>query len=102
MFGKRHQTVADIRKADAVGIEHGPAAPHRKAVTVDPDDVDVAWPLRNAFLKNTRTFVDQRKISRSAISFLSMARRLNPSRRDAAMIRVSTSSSGCAVRVPAS
>ena len=50
----------DLVQAHRVGVEHRPAAPGRKAVAVDVDQVDVGRALGNAFLEDLRAFVHQR------------------------------------------
>src|SRR5690606_28570898 len=44
-----------------VGVEHRTAPVDRPAVTVDPDDVDVRGPDRDAFLKDLGALVDHRE-----------------------------------------
>ena len=52
--------VVDRLQANQIGPEHRAAAITREAVAVDPDDVDVAGPLCQAFVEDLRPFVDQR------------------------------------------
>src|SRR5271169_4343920 len=49
----------DLAQTNLVGVEHGAAAPRRKAIAVEIDDIDVRAALRNAILDDARTFVDQ-------------------------------------------
>src|SRR6185369_8251414 len=51
--------LVDRPQPDAVGVEHRPAAPRRKAVAVHVDDVDVRRAQRSSIGKNPRTFIDE-------------------------------------------
>src|ERR1051326_9375291 len=54
------EPVADPGEPDLVGVGHRAAAPHRPAVAVDPDHVDVARPTGDALLEDARALVDHR------------------------------------------
>src|SRR3990167_350105 len=45
---------------DMIGPEHRPAGPCRPAIAVEPDGIDIARPLRNAFLEDQCAFADHR------------------------------------------
>src|SRR5438105_15747175 len=47
------QPVADVGKPNVIGVVHGPAAPDRPTVSVDPDHVDIAGSCRDSFVENT-------------------------------------------------
>src|SRR5215467_16273793 len=48
-------------KPDRVGVMHRPAAPRRKPVAIDPDHIDIAGGVRDAFIENARALVDHRE-----------------------------------------
>src|SRR5258705_3013041 len=50
--------LVDSCEPERLSPPHGSAAIARKAVAIDVDDIDVARPLRNAFLQNTSALVD--------------------------------------------
>src|SRR5262249_8219416 len=54
------ESIANLTEPDLVGVEHRAAAPHRPAVAVDPDHVDVAGPIGEALLEDARALVDHR------------------------------------------
>src|ERR1700730_12029983 len=51
----------DVVETQHVGVEHGPAAIQRKAITGQINDVDVGRALGDALLEDARAFVDQRE-----------------------------------------
>ena len=51
--------VVHLLHADLVRVEEGTAAVARKAIAVDPDQIDVARPERDAFLQDLRPLVDE-------------------------------------------
>ncbi len=54
------QGARDLAQSHLVGIEHGAAAPGRKAIAIEVHDVDVRTALRNAILDDAGALVDQR------------------------------------------
>src|SRR5438045_226809 len=57
---KLHDSRMHLVESDAVGVEHGPAAPSREAVAVDINEIDVGRAVCDAVLEDARAFVDQR------------------------------------------
>src|ERR1700730_287299 len=57
-FGIKGQSVADVSQPQLIGIVHWPGAPHRPAIAIDPDHIDVAGARRDALFENARTLVD--------------------------------------------
>src|SRR6185503_21079835 len=54
------QSIANDAETDPIGVVHRAAAPRGPAVAVDPYDIDILGPDRDAFRENARAFVDQR------------------------------------------
>src|SRR5262245_18584736 len=68
----------DAVEANGVGVPHGAAAPGRKAVAVDIDNVDIGSPQGKALLEDFCAFVDE-GVDRALDDFL----RRNCATRDA-------------------
>src|SRR4029079_5065246 len=57
---ERDDPTVDPAQAGAIGVEHRSAAPRRKAVAIQVDDVDVRGALGEALVEDPRPLVDQR------------------------------------------
>jgi hypothetical protein len=52
--------VVDVLYANGIGVSHRPAAPRRKAIAVQVNNIDVGRAQREAFREILRSLVDER------------------------------------------